>query len=138
MPPDPPSGVIRRHKKRLRRCRSHSFPTNQLESSAFVTPPLKNPGYAPVLVFFGLKKPRKPRVTVLVHIKRCGKLKNPDTVCKSRLSRGPIYLRNGFPGNVLKMVNFEMSRRYRKSNFNPICTCTACYLYSSITHLKLL
>ena len=72
-------------------------------------------------------------MTVLVHIKCCGKLKNPDTVCKSRLSRGPIYLPNGFPGNVLKMVNFKMSRRYRESNFNPICICTECYLYYSIT-----
>ena len=55
------------------------------------------------------------------------------SVVKSRLSKGPIYLTNGFPGDVLKMVNFEMSRRYRESNFNPICTCTECYLYSSIT-----
>ena len=62
-----------------------------------------------------------------------GMLKNPDTVCKSRLSRGPVYLPNGYPGNVLKMVNFEMSRRYSESNFNPICTCTECCLYSSIT-----
>ena len=28
---------------------------------------------------------------------------------------GPIYFPNGYPGNVLKMVNFEMSRRYRES-----------------------
>ena len=56
------------------------------------------------------------------------------SVVKSRLSKGPIYLTNGFPGDVLKMVNFEMSRRYRESNFNPICTCQAqCYLCSSIT-----
>ena len=52
---------------------------------------------------------------------------------KSRLSRGAVTFQKGFPGNFLKMVNFEMSRRYRESNFNPICTCTECYLYSSIT-----
>ena len=46
---------------------------------------------------------------------------------------GPIYLPNGFLESFLKMVNFEMSRRYCEPNFNPICTCTECYLYSSIT-----
>ena len=61
-------------------------------------------------------------------VSECGKLAQTEYK-----GRGPIYLPNGFPGNFLKMVNFEMSRRYRESNFNPICTCTECYLYSSIT-----
>ena len=57
----------------------------------------------------------------------------PTLFVKSRLSRGPIYLPNGFPGSFLKMVNFEMSRRYRESSLNPIYTCIEYYLYSSIT-----
>ena len=31
------------------------------------------------------------------------------------------------------MVNFEMSRRHRESDFIPMCTCKGCYLYSTIT-----
>ena len=86
------------------------------------------------LVFLKFKKTCRPRLTVLVHIKCCGKIKNLNTVCRlSRLRRGPIYLPHGFLGSFLKMVNFEMSRRYCESNFNPICTCRECYLYSSIT-----
>ena len=42
----------------------------------------------------------------------------------------PLYT---YDGNFLKVVNFEISRHYLESNFNPICTCTECYLYSSIT-----
>ena len=81
------------------------------------------------LVFLEFKKKTcRPPLTVLVHIKCRGKLKNLNTV-KSRLSGGPIYLLESF----LKMVNFEMSRRYCESNFSPICTYTECYLYSSIT-----
>ena len=38
-----------------------------------------------------------------------------------------------YDGNFLKVVNFEISRHYLVSNFNLICTCTECYLYSSIT-----
>ena len=52
-------------------------------------------------------------------VSECGKLAQTEYK-----GRGPIYLPNGFPGNFLKMANFEMSRRYRESNFIPICTCT--------------
>ena len=35
-PPPLPDGPLRRHKQRLRHRRSHSLPTNQVESSGFI------------------------------------------------------------------------------------------------------